>query len=171
MRRDAPPAQRGIGLLEILLALVLVSIGFLAAARMQLEGMRFSQSAYFRSQAYFLASEMVDRMRANVEGVDDGAYDNKSIASAGGDPGCNSRVCLPDDIARQDLYEWKLAILATDAADGVVGALPSGDGTPATGTITPLGDNAYRITLTWPEVVGGEERQEVLSVEFTSATS
>ena len=170
-RRAGPRRpQRGIGLLEILMALVVVSIGFLAAARMQLEGMRFSQSAYFQSQAYFLASEMIDRMRANVEGVDDGDYDDKSIASVTSDPGCGSTNCLPAQIARQDLYDWRMSILATGAADGVVGALPSSSDKSATATITKVADTVsdYEIELTWPEVVAGDTGEESLSVRFTA---
>jgi len=68
--------QRGIGFIEILITIALLSIGFLALARMQVEGMRFSQSAYFQSQAYFLASDMINRMRTNTDGVRDGHYDN-----------------------------------------------------------------------------------------------
>ena len=164
---SARATQRGVGLIEILLAVVLISIGFLAAARMQLEGMRFSQSAYFRSQAYFLASEMADRMRANLEGVDDGDYDGKSIADSLSDPGCDAKNCVPAEIAQQDLFDWRMSILGTGAAAGVVGALPDGEDGGPVATITSLGDANYRISLEWPEVVAGATGTETLSVDFT----
>ena len=59
--------QQGIGLIEILIAVLLVSIGFLAAAQMQVHSMRFSQSAYHQSQAYYLATSMIARIRSNTK--------------------------------------------------------------------------------------------------------
>ena len=105
--RKLLPFQRGIGLIEVLIAVVVMSVGFLAAARMQVEGMRFSQSAYYQSQAYFLANDMIDRMRSNIPGVLSDAYNpfvttkNPSPASCAGD-------CTPSEIAALDLYEWSL---------------------------------------------------------------
>jgi len=69
--------QKGVGLLEILITVLLLSIGFLAAAKMQVQGMRFSQSAYIEAQAYFMISDMMDRMRSNAKGVRAKHYDNK----------------------------------------------------------------------------------------------
>ena len=46
--------QSGVGLLEVLIALIILSFGFLATARMQVEGMRYSQGAYNLSQAKFM---------------------------------------------------------------------------------------------------------------------
>ncbi|MFK7892804.1 MAG: type IV pilus modification protein PilV [Granulosicoccus sp.] len=73
-RLSAYGNERGIGLIEILIAVVVISIGFLATARMQVDSMRLSQSAYFQTQAAFLASEMIDRMRSNLPGVTSGFY-------------------------------------------------------------------------------------------------
>ncbi len=86
--RNTFSRHKGIGLIEILIAVVIMSLGFLAAARMQVEGMRFSQSAYYQSQAYFLASDMIDRMRSNITGVENGYYDDQATSSEADDPGC-----------------------------------------------------------------------------------
>jgi len=66
--------QSGFSLLEVLLAVVVISIGFLATARMQVEGLRSSQGAYFTSQATFMMRDIADRMRANPVGVANGYY-------------------------------------------------------------------------------------------------
>ena len=108
--------QSGVGLIEILISVILLSIGFLAAAKMQVEGMRNSQSAYYQSQAYFIAADIIDRMRANLPGVRDGHYDDAEISSTVTSPGCDTStsICSPEQIAQQDLYEWSSHIHVLD---------------------------------------------------------
>jgi type IV pilus assembly protein PilV len=56
---------RGFTLVEVLIALVVLSIGLLGVAALQLTSLRTNSSAAMRSQATVLAYEIVDRMRAN----------------------------------------------------------------------------------------------------------
>ena len=158
--------QAGVGLIEILISVVILSIGFLAAARMQVEGMRSSQSAYHRSQAYFLASDIIDRMRANAVGVRAGAYDGAGTAAGLVPPDCGGAGCSPDQIARRDVAEWSRALHPEGAAGGAVPALPSGPGIDARGTIAAVGDDAYTVTMVWAETVGDEVLEESLSLSF-----
>ena len=167
--RVGPDAQRGVGLVEILIAVVLVSIGFLAAARMQVQGMRFSQSAYFQSQAYFLAGDMIDRMRANARGVDDSAYDAVDTDEAVADPGCDtSTLCSPAQQAQQDIFDWR-AHFVPDGSGSVV-VLPGAGDVAAKGTVTARGAGRYEVTVTWSEVVDGENAAQSLSMFFVTET-
>jgi type IV pilus assembly protein PilV len=59
----------GFTLLEILVALIILTIGLLGLASLQATGLRNNHSAYLRSQTTILAYEMVDRMRANRPAV------------------------------------------------------------------------------------------------------
>jgi len=157
--------QRGVGLIEILVAVVLLSIGFLAAARMQVQGMRFSQSAYYQSQAYFMASDMLDRMRSNVKGVTSGAYSNMDTADNLLDPGCAKPAanCTAMQIAEQDRYNWSIQLYP---GDGVVPALP---GTPkGMVRLRPGSDGIYDVTLEWNETINGKDQVESLSVTFAT---
>lgn len=52
-------------LIEVLVTLVIISVGLLGVAALQLTTVRNNQDAYVRSQAAMLASDMLDRMRAN----------------------------------------------------------------------------------------------------------
>ena len=61
--------SRGFTLLEILIAVGVLSIGLLGIAGLQALGQRSNHSAYLRSQATALAYDMIDRMRANKAGV------------------------------------------------------------------------------------------------------
>jgi len=165
--------QSGVGLIEILISVVLLSIGFLAAAKMQIEGMRNSQGAYYQSQAYFLAADIIDRMRANREGVQDGAYDNLSMASNLTDIGCDSgtTICSPAQIAQQDMFNWSANIFPLNrftAAEEVffTPALPGA----VTGTITPVagGNGVLQVTLTWTEIINNNTQTETMSINFVA---
>ncbi len=57
--------NEGFTLLEILVAVLVLSIGLLGIAGLQVTGLRFNHSAYARTQATLLAYELADRMRAN----------------------------------------------------------------------------------------------------------
>lgn len=104
------PADRTLGysLIEIMVALVVLSIGLLGLARMQLTGLRYANSAAQRFEAVSSAHEILERMRVNRASALSGAY-NVAVGSASAASGR----------ARSDVDEWK-TVLAT--------ALPAGDG-------------------------------------------
>ena len=165
--------QSGVGLIEILISVILLSIGFLAAAKMQVEGMRNSQSAYYQSQAYFIAADIIDRMRANLPGVRDGHYDDAEISSTVTSPGCDTStsICSPEQIAQQDLYEWSSHIHVLDqyTGAGVADFIPALPGT-VTGTITPVpnSNGVLQVSLTWTEVINNVDSIENLTVNFVA---
>jgi type IV pilus assembly protein PilV len=143
-----------------------MSLGFLAAARMQVEGMRFSQSAYHQSQAYFLANDMIDRMRSNIAGVEQGHYSGESTSATASNPNCDVIQCNPLGIARQDLYDWSTSLHSLEGAGGFVPALPGTDSTPALGEIEDMGDGVFAVIMRWNEVVKGENSQQALRIQF-----
>ena len=158
--------QSGVGLIEILITVVLLSIGFIAAAQMQMQGMRFSQSAYFQSQAYFLTSDMIDRMRANFEGVNAGLYNNTYTAPDRVSPGCDQILCSPIQLAQQDLYDWSTKLYSMTGDPNYIPSLPSSDPVSAVGTITPLGDGIYEVRMSWSEIIDGEEKPSFVLMNF-----
>ena len=164
MNARAPRRERGIGLLEILIAVVVISVGFLAAARMQVEGMRFSQGAYFQSQAHFLANDMVERMRSNPTGMKLGAYDALDTRDAVVSPNCATTDCTPAEQARQDAFDWRAYLDPATAGSNVV--LPGSASESPSGTVTALGAGRYRVRLTWFEIIAGEQSEQSLNVFF-----
>ena len=159
--------QRGVGFIEILVSVVIISIGFVAAAQMQVESMRASQGAYYRSQAYFLASEMVDRMRANVTGVRERRYDGRSTSADAENPDCANTACNPQQIADQDLFDWS-AGLHTAADSGRPPLLPSVTDIDAGGQILRTGEGRYTIRLTWGEIIDNEATRMTLDIDFVA---
>jgi type IV pilus assembly protein PilV len=71
---SARPSQRGVGLIEVLIAVLVLSIGLLGIAGLQARALKNNLSAFERSQAVTLTYLMLDAMRANVDAARGGAY-------------------------------------------------------------------------------------------------
>lgn len=96
--------ENGFTLIEVMVALVVFSIGLLGVAGLQTAGLRTSHQSYQRTIAVTAARDMADRMRANMTGMRNNAY---SFTSApGSDPGCVSAACTYANIANHDAYQW-----------------------------------------------------------------
>lgn len=67
--------DRGFTLLEVLIALLVLSIGLLGLAALQTTGLRSNQMASMRTQATQVAYDITDRMRANPAGITNLEYD------------------------------------------------------------------------------------------------
>ncbi|MFT6301019.1 MAG: type IV pilus assembly protein PilV [Granulosicoccus sp.] len=163
--------ENGVGLIEILIAVVIMSLGFLAAARMQVEGMRFSQSAYYQSQAHFMANDMIDRMRSNIPGVIADEYSGMTTASGIVKPDCSNvnAPCDPTTIAALDRFEWSANLFPLTNAAGFIPALYA----PANGQITRIGDiseQRYSIVMNWTELVQGDNEDQSLAIQFQLET-
>lgn len=99
--------QNGFTLLEVLVTMVILSLGLLGFAGLQMASLKNSASAYQRTQATILAYDIIDRMRANRVQAVAGAY-NIAIGSPPASAG----------VAGDDLVDWK---------DLIENALPGGD--------------------------------------------
>lgn len=102
--------ERGFTLLEVLVAVLVLSFGLLGLAGLQAASIRANHSAYLRSQATQLAYDMADRMRANISAVDAGNYNNPSATIS---PSCYAAGgCAASVLAADDAYRWNQAIAA-----------------------------------------------------------
>jgi len=162
--------QSGVGLIEVLIAIVILSVGFLAAAKMQVAGMRYSQNAYFLSQGNFMLRDMTDRMRANREGVIAGHYKNIITSAGTSEPACVTAgsKCTPAQIASADLHAWSLYLYAPANAVDFKPLLPSFDSIPAKGEITyNAATDVYSVSVTWGEQIDNALETRVLNVRIT----
>ena len=160
--------QTAIGMIEILIAVFLLSLGFLASAQMQVQSMRNSRSSYNQSQAYLLASDMIDRMRTNIGGVAAGSYDKAQTTSAATNPNCKTKVCSEGELAQQDLFDWSANLHDFNGNSNFVSILPSTDKIAAKGTITALANGIYAVTMTWSDTISGSEQEQSLTLEFAA---
>lgn len=72
--RAASANQAGFSLLEVLIAVLVLSVGLLGMAALQINAMKNNQSSYQRTQAVMLSYFMLDAMRTNRRDVADGNY-------------------------------------------------------------------------------------------------
>jgi len=161
--------QSGVGLIEVMLAILVLSVGFLATAKMQVEGMRYSQSAYFLSQANLMLRDMTDRMRANRQGVLDGHYDNAATVAGTALPACinTGNKCTPAQIAQGDIHAWSNYLYAPPNAVSFIPVLPSSNTTQAQGTITfDAATGVYDLAVQWSDLNIDTPETRTLSVQL-----
>ena len=138
MRAGSKGVQQGMTLIEVLVALLILTVGLLGAAAVQINALKYTDSSRMTSQASFIAYDMMDRIRANS--------------------GANYTVTPPTSAnlgnARdQDLYDFTTSIV-------------NFGGPTATGSIT-LNQRVYTITITWSDAraanMANAQRSFVLS--------
>ncbi len=94
----------GFSLLEVLVALIVMSIGLIGLAGLQVTSMRQNHSAYMRSQAVQLTYSMADRVRANAVGAAAGEYHNVNATAHAACTGTDG--CSESDMAEDDMFRW-----------------------------------------------------------------
>ena len=109
----------GFSLIEVLVSILVVSIGLLGVAGLFSNGIKNTDSAYVRSQAVLLAYDLADRMRANPSVLASYALAADTTLSAPAN-NCSSQTCTSTQLAAADLYDWKTGIAQLPAGDGVV---------------------------------------------------
>jgi len=137
--------QRGMTLLEILIAVSILSIGLLGLAHLQLFGLESTDDSYRRSMASYVASDLSDRMRANRQGAKDGEYDSLDSSSPPTltDPGCLTSGCSRAQMAIIDKIQWLNHFTDMGIDTTWVAMLDGGKG-----VISRSGDRVT-ITITW----------------------
>jgi type IV pilus assembly protein PilV len=85
----------GFTLIEVLITVLVVSIGLLGLAGLQISGLRANMGSEARSKATIMANDIAERMHANPLGVDANQYNNittTSINAVNGNAvsGCNT---------------------------------------------------------------------------------
>ena len=79
--RSARRRQSGMTLIEVLIALMILSVELLGAAMLQLNALKYTDSARMTSQASFIAYDMLDRIRANAGADYTWGMDEPGLAS------------------------------------------------------------------------------------------
>lgn len=122
MRERSKGAQEGMTLIEVLVALLILTVGLLGAAAIQLNALKYTDSARMTTQASFIAYDMMDRIRAN------------SGADYTVTPPTSGNLSVARD---QDLFDFTTNIV-------------NFGGATATGSVA-LNQRVYTITITWDD--------------------
>lgn len=130
-RRYLRRHDRGFTLLEVMIALLVLSIGLLGLAALQTTALRTGQAADMYTRAVLAVTDMSERMRANPAGVAAGHYDisRRSLSGRGTATGT----------AQADLAAWHAALARLPDSQGEIAPCRSGcAGTPL-----------YSLTVWW----------------------
>jgi type IV pilus assembly protein PilV len=150
----AQSQQHGFSMLEVLIAVLVFSLGMLGLAGLLIFAIQSNNVAYLRTQATFLAHNMADRMGANPAGLWNGDYNGTYPVSASS-ASC-SAGCTPAELASHDKQQWstQLTTFLPGAAGAIECTLPAGiPYTPPAaqyGLRPPYGGTC-QMTLTWNE--------------------
>jgi type IV pilus assembly protein PilV len=106
-----PRQARGVTMIEVLVSIVILSIGLLGYAGLLLKSNKDNLMAFQRSQATIMAYDIIDSMRVNKSAATAGSY-NTSFAST---------ASSGSQIHQVDLLRWK-------GANGLLSGLPGGAG-------------------------------------------
>lgn len=115
-------SQTGFSIVEVLVSILIVSLGILALAGLMVRSASLAKAAEFRGTASLLAADMADRIRANEQGN----YESMPTTFATEPPATPNPACTPEkpcpeanQMAAKDLADWQTELLDN---------LPSGTG-------------------------------------------
>jgi type IV pilus assembly protein PilV len=143
--------QHGYTLIEVLIAAVVLAVGLLGIAGLQMLSLKNTHSAFLRSQATLLAYDIIDSMRANPSVLSSYSVALNS-APSGTYASCvgTSANCTAAEIATYDLFEWKCKLgkwsggsSCTGGLASIEGLLPDGDASIA------VSGNDVTVTVQW----------------------
>lgn len=132
--------QQGFSLIEAMVALLVISIGLLGIASLQVTAMKQNASSLNHSQAVWFTYNMSDRIRANISEFD--GY-NGIDTSTGYSQDCVASACSNAQMRDADASDWAamvanlpggLGIITRDADGLLVTVMWDDEGTGATGT-------------------------------------
>ena len=131
MNNQTPKNQAGMSMIESLIALLVISIGLLGIAAMQITSLKQSSSAHWSSQAVWYSYEITDRIVANGSAFAtyDGIDTNNDY-----DMDCGGSACTTDQMVTADASDWK----------EMVSNLPDGRG-----VISSPAANALTVSVMW----------------------
>lgn len=136
----------GVGLIEVLVTLIVLSIGLLGFASLQIRSVQMNQSTLSRTQAINAAYDIVDRIMVNKS---NGALDVYEIGINANPPDAPASITSVTERAQADLNEWFQ----------LIDELPSGDA-----SLAIVGDyEQLHVTVCWDDERGfGDSESEEL---------
>lgn len=134
--------DRGFSLIEVMVALVVMSVGMLGMASLYVTSLRANGTAISRTQAVNLAADLAERIRANPGGQS--AYAPTTAPTSDGNNCYKGTACTPPQLASDDLYIWGQQV--TDKLPGSLAPIVT-----YTPGVNCNSSDLYSITLRWAE--------------------
>ncbi|MEZ5479005.1 MAG: type IV pilus modification protein PilV [Thiolinea sp.] len=154
MKRTSLHRQAGLNFIEVLVAALILSIGMLSLAGLQVASLKSSNNATQKQQAAFIVHELFERMRGNREAALAGAYSVSNYSCNGtAVPDCGgTTACSETQLASYDIHQVQCgsdAAAATDA--GINEQLLNGRLTIRCNTTTGDCNDGVEVNLVWSE--------------------
>jgi len=145
----AASRESGFTLIEVLVALIILAIGVMGVAALQMSTYRQLQTSHNFAAAAMLAGNMGDRMMANPAQVLANAYNHTDASSTPKD--CAANTCTVAEIAAYDVDQWQTRVTGDiDNGTKIPGSLPAGVGSVVRGT----GTN-FNVIVRWDDDLSG----------------
>jgi len=132
--------QQGVTLIEAMIALLVISVGLLGIASLQLTAMNQNASSLNNSQAVWIAYNMSDRIRANISEFN--TY-NGADTDSSSPQNCMTSSCSTSDMVASDIADWATMVgnlpggrgrIRSNADGLLIDVMWDDDGSGATGT-------------------------------------
>lgn len=140
------PIPRGIAMIEALVALLVLSLGVLGLARLQVSALTESRNSNARAVAVQMANDLAERMQSNAivrqTNPASNPYETVWGAPAVAGTDCLATACNGNQLAAFDLRAWKL---------NVATLLPNGD---AQVFRSDTDTNQFGVLVRWSELEG-----------------
>jgi len=136
--------QRGFSLIEALVAFLILSVGMLGIASLQLLSLKAGHTASLRTVAVIKADEIMERIRSNPTVV---AGYASTVDDLGVNVGCNAtNMCTQNEMARNDIFNWKADLLASLPNLGATASVDVANPVPG---VNPAA--VVTVTINWQE--------------------
>jgi len=137
--------QRGDTMIEVLVTIIIIAVGVLGTAALQVTTLKNLSSSHSSSAAAMMADDLSERMRANPTAALDGEYDHTSKPGSDHED-CAAGPCTPAELAAYDLGVWW---------EEVNTVLPR----PKSNVKRKIGTDTFRVTVYWDEDRSGSTRK------------
>ncbi len=150
--------QRGFSLLEVLISMVILSVGLLGLGGLQVASLKGTNNAHSRNVANMFVMELADRMRANPNGVRLGFYDDGTQCDTPETACRGTTYCSAQQIAKFDLQEIFCGMRTSTGREGGIRNLLVGGNLrincPVGSCVTALGGlrAQHNVTIGWGDV-------------------
>lgn len=134
-------SQRGVTMIEVLVAVVILAFGVLGIVGLETAALRYQKAAWSRANTAALTMDIAERIRANLAGARQAAYrlaaGHQHMQSTAALKFAPDSALTPDQVAERDIAEW---------AAEVAHKLPQGTAHLSGGI-----ESGYVATLMWKD--------------------
>lgn len=157
----------GFSLIEILISLVIMSVGMMGLAGLKMVSIKGTNSAHFRHESSLLMADLADRMRSNIDAVNNGTYEAETAVniSAAPSPDCSETICSADELSEYDKYQIALKMSLAIPNSSLFITCPDSD---CSTTVNDVKKN-HTIIINWKEKKDKSEDMGEVDEEGTAA--